>query len=68
MICFIHNSVYIRFPGAQLVKNPPAMWETWVQPLGREDPLEEGTATHSSDLAGESRGRGAWQAQRAAHG
>ena len=44
------------------------MWETWVQPLGREDPLEEGTATHSSGLAGESRGRGAWQAQKAAHG
>ena len=33
---------------AQLVKNPPAMWETWVQSLGREDPLEKGTRTHSS--------------------
>ena len=33
---------------AQLVKNPPAMWETWVQSLGREDPLEKGTLTHSS--------------------
>ena len=33
---------------AQTVKNPPAMWETWVQSLGREDPLEEATATHSS--------------------
>ena len=30
---------------AQLVKNPPAMWETWVQSLGWEDPLEKGTAT-----------------------
>ena len=30
---------------AQLVKNPPAMWETWVQPLGWEDPLEKGKAT-----------------------
>ena len=45
------------FPGgwvslvAQLVKNPPAMWETWVQPLGWEDPLEKGAATHSSILA-----------------
>ena len=35
---------------AQLVKNPPAMRETWVQALGREDPLEKGTATHSSML------------------
>ena len=38
---------------AQLVKNPPAMQETWVQFLGREDPLEKGKATHSSILAGE---------------
>ena len=37
---------------AQLVKNLPAMWETWVQSLGWEDPLEKGTATHSSILAG----------------
>ena len=36
---------------AQLVKNPPAMWETWVQSLGWEDALEKGTATHSSILA-----------------
>ena len=36
---------------AQLVKNPPAMWETWVRSLGWEDPLEKGTATHSSILA-----------------
>ena len=36
---------------AQLVKNSPAMWETWVQSLGWEDPLEEGVATHSSILA-----------------
>ena len=37
-----------------MVKNPPAMQETqemWVQSLGREDPLEEGMATHSSILA-----------------
>ena len=33
---------------AQLVKNPPAMWETWVLSLGWEDPLEKGKATHSS--------------------
>ena len=30
----------------QLVKNPPALWETWVQSLGWEDPLEKGKATH----------------------
>ena len=36
---------------AQLVKNPPAMWETWVQSLGWEAPLEKGKATHSSILA-----------------
>ena len=36
---------------AQTVKNPPAMWEIWVQSLGWEDPLEEGMATHSRILA-----------------
>ena len=36
---------------AQLVKNPPAMWETWVQSLGWEDLLEKEMATHSSTLA-----------------
>ena len=36
---------------AQMVKNLPAMQETWVQPLGREDALEKGMATHSSTLA-----------------
>ena len=35
----------------QLVKNPPAMWVTWVRSLGWEDPLEKGKATHSSILA-----------------
>ena len=35
----------------QLVKNPPAMQETWVRSLGWEDPLEKGLATHSSILA-----------------
>ena len=38
---------------AQLVKNPPAMQEIWVQSLGWEDPLEKGMATHSSILAWE---------------
>ena len=36
---------------AQLVKNLPAMRETWVQSLGWEDPLEKGKATHSRTLA-----------------
>ena len=36
---------------APLIKNPPAMWETWVQSLGWEDPLEKEKATHSSILA-----------------
>ena len=36
---------------AQLVKNLPAIWETWVQSLDWEDPLENGKATHSSILA-----------------
>ena len=35
----------------QLVKNLPAMWETWVPSLGWVDPLEKGRATHSSILA-----------------
>ena len=38
---------------AQLVKNPPAMRETWVRSLGWEDPLEEGKATHSNILTEE---------------
>ena len=36
---------------AQLVKNLPAMWETWVRSPGREDLLEKGKAPHSSVLA-----------------
>ena len=36
---------------AQMVKRLPAIWETWVWSLGREDPLEKGIATHSSILA-----------------
>ena len=48
---------------AQLVKNPSAMWETWVRSLGWEDPLEEGMATHSSILAWRiPMDRGAWRA------
>ena len=36
---------------AQLVKNPPAMWETWARSLGWEDHLEKGNTTHSGILA-----------------
>ena len=50
-------------PVAQLVKNQPAMWETWVRSLGWEDPLEEGMATDSNILAWRiPMDRGAWQA------
>ena len=48
---------------AQMVKNPPAMWDTWVRFLGREDPLEEDMATYSSILAWRiPMDRGAWPA------
>ena len=43
--------VSLGFLVAQLVKNLPAMWETWVRSLAWEDPLEKGKATHSSILA-----------------
>ena len=43
--------LYWVAPLAQTVKNTPARWETWVQSLGWEDPIEEGMATHSSILA-----------------
>ena len=48
-----------------MVKNPPAMQETWVQSLGWEDPLEECLATHSSILAWRILlDRGAWASVR----
>ena len=50
-----------------MVKNPPAMQETWVQSLGCKDPLEKGMETHSSILAWRiPKNRGAWGAT--AHG
>ena len=48
--CFLWASLV-----AQLVKNLPSMWETWVQSLGWEDPLEKGKITHSCILAREFR-------------
>ena len=48
---------------AQLVKNPPAMRETWLPSLSWEDPLDEGMDTHSSMLAWRiPMDRGAWRA------
>ena len=44
-------------PVAQSVKNLPAVQETWVQSLGREDPLEKEMATHSILLPGKSHGQ-----------
>ena len=44
-------------PVAQVVKNLPAMQENWDGSLGQEDPLEEGMATHSILLPGESHGQ-----------
>ena len=45
-----YNRVTLLYT-AQMVKNPPAMQETWVQFLGWEDPQEKGVATHSNTLA-----------------
>ena len=47
----MYSALYIRASlVAQLVKNLPAVRETWIPSLGWEDPLEEGIATHSSTL------------------
>ena len=43
----------LGFPGSSMVKNPPATQEMWVRSLGKEDPLEEQTASHSNILAWE---------------
>ena len=54
---FLHFTVCIALSTswaslvAQMVKNPPAVQETWVPSLDQEDPLEKGMATHSSTLA-----------------
>ena len=45
-------SEIVSFLGGSVIKNPPAVQETWVQFLGLEDPLEKGMATHSSILVG----------------
>ena len=67
--CLVHSPylVYLRLEMAslltQLVKNLPAMWESWAQFLSWEDTLEEGMASHSSILVWRiSMDRGTWQA------
>ena len=63
MYILFHILFYYGLLQAQMVKNPPAVQETWVQSLGWEDPLEEGIATHSSILARRiPMDRGAWWA------
>ena len=48
-----HSSIFGLSLVTQMVKNPPARWETWIPSLGWEDPLEKEMATHSSILAWE---------------
>ena len=52
-ISLVGLPILCAFLVAQTVKNLPAMWETWVQFLGQEDPLEEEMTAHSSILAWE---------------
>ena len=57
------SKVAVSFPGGSNGKESPAVWETWVESVGWEDPLEEGMATHSSILAWRiPMVRGAWRA------
>ena len=51
ILSLLSHQQYPGFPSGSVVKNPPAMQETWVQSLGQENSLEEGMATHSSILA-----------------
>ena len=53
MNVYLGGSVVKGLPSALVVKNLPAMQETWVQSLGWEDPLKKEMATHSSILAWE---------------
>ena len=51
MKVYLGGSVVKGLPSALVVKNLPAMQESWVQSLGWEDPLKKEMATHSSNLA-----------------
>ena len=64
-VVFQKYSIWVSLV-AQMVKNLPAMQETWVQPLGGKEPLMERVAAHSSILVENSMNRGTWQA--AIHG
>ena len=58
----VNGALYLTWV-ALMVTNLPAMWETWVQSLGLEDPLEKELTTHSSILAWRiPMDRGTWQA------
>ena len=58
----LSTQVFLGFPGGSDGKES-AIQETWVRPLGWEDPLEEGMATHSSTVAGRiPMDRGVWRA------
>ena len=52
LLSVLNNTWPKGFPGGSEVKNLPEMWDTGVQSVGHEDPLEKGMATHSSILAG----------------
>ena len=51
MFEILHHSFFRASPVAEMVKNPPAMQETWVQSLGQEDSMEKEMLTHSNVLA-----------------
>ena len=51
MPIYLYNLSIWGFPGSSELKNLPRMQKTQVQSLGQEDPMEKGTATHSSILA-----------------
>ena len=53
LVFFNWSVVNLGFPGGSVVKNPPAIPETWVRSLGQEDPLEKELASHSSIFAWE---------------
>ena len=61
MITFIKKSLGLPLV-AQMVKHLPAVWDTWVQSLGWEDPLAKGMATQSTTVAWRiPMDRGAWR-------
>ena len=62
--CMGHGYSWVSWWVVRMVRKLPATWETRVQSLGQEDPLEEGMATHSSILAWRiPMDRGAWRGQ-----